>query len=591
MSLDLTPEQKAAGKANFDQAAGDLARAGKMNTMVAGGAPAKADKSKEKEKEPDRRDLLKAGLAAGAVIPVSAAVYYGYHAWKGGDPVRTALIGCGDEGGVLMGDHNPEFNKIVGVCDIRPTNLKRIFAGDTGPRKGLNKLYGENAEKKIEKFETVQALLDAKDKLGLEAVIIATPLNTHDVIAKACMDKGLHVLCEKLMARDITRCKDMIRYAKDKGVLLSIGHQRHYSTLYAQALEMIDNGILGDIKFIRALWHRNNSWPYDPKAFNHDKFDAKYGIPAYVDSWWKEVQKEDSAALPPEKLAELAFGDPNKYGFKDIAELVRWRCSEKTGGGLMAELGSHQLDASSIVLGHVHPLSVQGVGGKFFYGPGRNDRESDDGVFVTFEFPGPKHPKHPKAKAGQTDPNDIVVVTFSSFNTNEFEGYGEWVMGSQGTMFLDKEADVYLWREKDKSKKGDTGGRDTRITVSTAGGGKAAMESTSTWGGGGASASTGKAAGSSGWDSAVRGYRTEMEHFAYCVRKWGKEKVSYEKKDGKLVHAEIIPRCHGEVAMADAIIALTANMAMAGRTRIEFEDAWFDADKPDVPETKYGKKA
>jgi len=166
-------------------------------------------------------------------------------------------------------------------------------------------------------------------------------------------------------------------------------------------------------------------------------------------------------------------------------------------------------------------------------------------------------------------------------------------MGSHGTMFLDKESDVYLWREKDKSKKGDTGGRDTRVTVTGAGGGKPAMESTSTWGGGGASASVGKAAGSSGWDSAVRGYRTEMEHFAYCVRKWQelKQAVSYEKKDGKLVHAEIMPRCHGEVAMADAIIALTANMAMAKRERIVFEDAWFDADKSDVPETKHGKKA
>ena len=29
--------------------------------------------------------------------------------------------------------------------------------------------------------------------------------------------------------------------------------------------------------------------------------------------------------------------------------------------------------------------SFSGVGGKFFYGPGKNDRESDDGVFVTFE--------------------------------------------------------------------------------------------------------------------------------------------------------------------------------------------------------------
>ena len=67
----------------------------------------------------------------------------------------------------------------------------------------------------------------------------------------------------------------------------------------------------------------------------------------------------------------------------------------------MAELGSHQLDASSIFLGHVKPLAVQGVGGKFFYGPGRNDRESDDGVFVTFEFPGPKHPKAAQGRHGR----------------------------------------------------------------------------------------------------------------------------------------------------------------------------------------------
>ncbi|MDY3558049.1 Gfo/Idh/MocA family oxidoreductase [Gemmata sp. JC673] len=581
MALDLTPEQKAAGKANFEQAAGDLARAGKMNSMATGGSTS-----------PDRRDVLKAGLAAGAVVPVSAAVYYGYNSWVGGNPVRTALIGCGDEGGVLVGDHNPEYNKIVAVCDIRPTNLDRIFDGDTGPRKGLKKVYGEADAAKIERFSSLDDLLAAKDRLKLEAVIIATPLNTHDAVAKACMDKGLHVLCEKLMARTVARCKDMIRYAKDKGLLLAVGHQRHYSTLYAQALEMIEAGILGDIKHIRALWHRNNSWPYDPKAFNHEKYDAQYGIPAYVDSWWKEVPKKDAEKLPPERLKELAFGDPEKHGFKDVAELVRWRCSEKTGGGLMAELGSHQLDASSIILGHVHPLAVMGVGGKFFYGPGRNDRESDDGVFVTFEFPGPKHPK---AHKGGTDENDVVVVTFTSFNTNEFEGYGEWVMGSKGTMFLDKEGEVYLWREKDKTRKGDTGGRDTKVTVSGAGGGKPVMEATSTWGGGGASGAPTKTAGGGPvWDSAVRGYRTELEHFAFCLRAWQKRggKVDYTKNEkGEFVHKDIIPRCHGEVAMADAILALTANMAMAKRDRIVFEDAWFNVDKDDVPETKHAKKA
>ncbi|HEY2909282.1 MAG TPA: Gfo/Idh/MocA family oxidoreductase, partial [Gemmataceae bacterium] len=518
MALDLTPEQRATGKANFEQAAGDLARNGQMHSMVVGGV---------NSRKPDRRDFIKAGVAAGAVVPISAAVYFGYHEWKGNKAVRTALIGAGDEGGVLMGEHNPEFNEIVAVCDIRPSNRTRIFKGDSGPRKGLNKVYGEATAKKIQTFNTVKELLDAKDKLGLEMVIIATPLNTHDPIAKACMDAGLHVFCEKLMARTIGRCKEMIKYAKDKGLLLSIGHQRHYSTLYAQALELVDNEILGDIKHIRALWFRNNSWPYSAKAFDKKKYDEKYGIPTYVDSWWKEVLLEDSAELTPEKLKELSFGDPAKYGFKDVAELVRWRCSEKTGGGLMAELGSHQLDASSIMLGHVKPLAVSGVGGKFFYGPGRNERESDDAVFVNFEFPGRNHPK---AGRGGKDDNDIVVVSFTSVNTSDSEGYGEWIYGGKGTMFIEKEADVYLWKEKDKSKKGDTGGKETRVTVATADGKKPVMESAGTWGGGGGAASTGKIGASSGWDTAVRGYRTELEHFAYCVRMWQQRKqpVSYE---------------------------------------------------------------
>src|SRR5262249_48875976 len=149
-------------------------------------------------------------------------------------------------------------------------------------------------------------------------------------------------------------------------------------------------------------------------------------FPRYKDSWCSPIRKEDAAALPPEKLKE--------WGFKDIEQLVRWRLYDSTGGGLMAELGSHQLDASSIFLGHVHPLAVQGVGGKFFYGPGRNDRESDDGVFVNFEFPGPNHPKGPNKG---NDPNDIVIVSYTSFNTNSYGEYGECLMGSRGTMVVE----------------------------------------------------------------------------------------------------------------------------------------------------------
>ncbi|WP_439626932.1 Gfo/Idh/MocA family protein [Gemmata sp.] len=587
MALDLTPEQKATGKANFEQAAGDLARAGKMNTMAVGGTPVR--EGDKPAPPPDRRDFLKVGLAAGAVVPVSAAVYYGYQSWKGNKAVRTALIGTGDEGGVLIGDHNPEFNEFVAVCDVRPSNLDRIFDGEpAGPRKGLNKIYGKDTAAKIARYDDVEKLLADKSKLGLEAVVIATPLNTHDVIAKKCMDAGLHVLCEKLMARTIGKCKGMTQYAKEKGLLLSVGHQRHYSTLYAQALEVINAGVLGDIKHIRAQWPRNNSFLFSATEAEKAKFAPGFDLPYFRDGWCKPILKQDADALSPERLQQLAFGDVDQYGFKDVKELVRWRLYDKTGGGLMAELGSHQLDASSIILGHVHPLAVSGIGGKFFYGPGRNDRESDDGVFVTYEFPGPTHPKG--AKKG-TNENDIVIVTYSSFNTNSFEDYGECVMGSRGTMILSKEAEVYLYKEPEPGKK-DSGGRDTKVTVGTGGKDGPALVSTSTWGGGGGAAIS-KAPGAGAWDSAVRGYRTEMEHFAYCLRRWQelKQPVSYEKdKDGHLKHADIIPRCHGEVAMADAILALTGNMAMAKKERIVFEEDWFKTESPEVPETKHASK-
>ena len=584
MSLDLGPEQKATGKANFEQAVGDLARAGRMNgTTVVGGTPQTGWFT------PTRRDVLRTGLAAGAVVPVSAAVYFGYQSLHG-KAVKTALIGCGDEGGVLVGEHNPEFNEIVAVCDIRPTNLERIYKGEPqGPRKGLDKIYGADTAKKIEQFKSVKDLVEAKDRLGLEAVIIATPLNTHDPITKMCLGAGLHVLCEKLMARTIGRCKDMIRAATGAGKVLSIGHQRHYSTLYAQALEVLNTDVLGDIKFIRALWHRNNSWEANYTAAERAGFAEQFGLPHYVDGWYKPVPKKDAEALPKTTLDALAFGDPKKYGFKDVGELIRWRISESAGGGLMAELGSHQLDASSIILGHARPLAVTGVGGKWFYGPGKNDRESMDSVFVTYEFPGRTHPK---GRDHGTNADDIVVVTYSSMNTNEHESYGEWVMGSKGTMFLEKESSVYLWREKDKTKKGDPGGgKDMRITVGTGGGGRPTLDASSTWGGGGTATLSRGPAGTPEWDTAVRGYRTEMEHFAYCIRQWGNDRVSYETAaDGHgLKHADKLPRCHGEVAMADAIVALTANMAMEKRTRIEFEDNWFKPESGDVPETKYGK--
>lgn len=593
MSLDLTPEQRKLGKDNFAQAAADLER------------QKQAAEAKEGKDAPTRRTFMKVAAAAGAVVPLSAAVYFGYDAWKGNKAVKVALIGTGDEGCVLVGEHNPEYTEIVAVCDVRPWNLDRVFKESGGPRKGLNKMYGEETAKKVKKYLSVEALLADKDKLGLEGVIIATPLVTHHTIAMQCMDAGLHVLCEKLMARRIRYCKDMIAKGVEKGLLLSVGHQRHYSMLYAHAREVVDSGVLGDLKHIRALWHRNNSWPKTFTAKEKAEFDKTFDLPMYGDTWYPPVRKMDTARYEPDELKKLALlPDGEAYqladkakalGYTDVEQLVRWRTYNATGGGLMAELGSHQLDAASIFLGKVHPLRVVGTGVRSFYSKehttdkdgfkvSRNPRECEDGVFVTFEFPGKNYAK---------DANDKVVVTYSSFSTNGFEQYGEHLMGSRGNLVIEKEASAFLFREMEPGSK--AGAKETTVTVSGGDGKKPALEAASTWGGGGGAAIN-KGPAAPEWDTDIRGYRTEMEHFAFLIRRQQKEKLPgselYKKSaDGKYANADALPRCHGEVALADAIIALTANMAMAKGQPIDFEHDWFDAAKLDaVPETKHEKQ-
>jgi predicted dehydrogenase len=541
MAIDLTPEQRAAGKANFNRTADGLTRRGFMKSLAAAG---------------------------GAVAVATPAAYFGYKSIKG-TPVKAALIGSGDEGGVLVGEHNPAYLEFIAVCDIRPSNMQRIFEGDpkTPLRKGFKKVYRNDASK-IKKLDSYDAFTEElRNNRDIEAVVIALPLCMH---AKAAIDammigkergKPIHVLTEKLMAWNIYQCKQMISTAKKCGSILSVGHQRHYSMLYAHATEVVNAGVLGDIRHIRALWHRNFSWPFDPKSALDMVSDKEATPPHFRDGWFPPITRQDYDALVDKK--DML----KKYGFDNLEQLIRWRLYQATGGGLMAELGSHQLDACSIFLGHVHPLAVSGVGVRSFFGKDRNDRDIDDHVFATYEFPGKNHAK---------DKNDIVVVTYSSISTNSFENYGECVMGSRGTLIVEKEESVMLFPENQPGK-AKTPPRGTEVGVDAKGKGEPVLESGSTWGGPTASV-TGTSVGP-GDKAPSRGYREEMEDFAYCVRQWD-PKQGYEKdRDGK--YKQRLTRCHGEVAMVDAIVALTANYAMHEHKRVEFQDAWFDADKPD----------
>src|SRR5262249_14859487 len=124
MALDMTPEQKATGKGNFNRVVGQLAEAdaAAQDQQQQGPTSGPAGAVAGVAGGMTRRRFMQGMIAAGATVPVSAAAFFGYR-YHGFPttmrPVKAALIGAGDEGGVLVGAHNPNFIKFIACCDIR----------------------------------------------------------------------------------------------------------------------------------------------------------------------------------------------------------------------------------------------------------------------------------------------------------------------------------------------------------------------------------------------------------------------------------------------------------------------------------------
>ena len=222
--MNLTPEQRDLGKKNFERTLGFT-----------------------------RRDFLK---TAAAGVP-AGAFYFGYKKLTG-NPVRAGIIGTGDEGGVLITEHNPEYLRFIAYSDIRPSNQKRAIEGDPNStvRVGFKRKYGAADAQKIKLYVDYKELLADPD---IQMVVIALPLHLHASVAIEAMKAGKHVLTEKLMAHSVSECKDMLHVARETRRLLAVGHQRHYSVLYDNSVAVIHSGALGDVRHIRALWHRNNT--------------------------------------------------------------------------------------------------------------------------------------------------------------------------------------------------------------------------------------------------------------------------------------------------------------------------------------------
>lgn len=102
-----------------------------------------------------------------------------------------------------------------------------------------------------------------------------------------------------------------------------------------------------------------------------------------------------------------------------------WRLYKDLSHGLMAELGTHQIHVANWYLGMV-PTAVVGMGGLDYW---KDGREVYDNVMVIFEYPGG------------------VKLNYTSINMNQYDGFYEQFMGTDGTLIVSQQTGGQYYRE------------------------------------------------------------------------------------------------------------------------------------------------
>jgi predicted dehydrogenase len=419
----------------------------------------------EEQKTVGRRNFLKAVAGVPALVVLGGAALS-----RGpvrGGPVKIALVGTGDMGRGLLAQYQREFCDLKALCDVNPK--RRAAQVDAMVKKGWPK---------PNEYDDWQEMLQKED---LEAVHIATPLWMHAPIAVGALNAGKHVLCEKMMAKSAAECQQMVDAAKKNNRVLEIGYQRYYNPIYQAAYEnIIKKGVLGDIYHVRLAWHRDTTWK----------------------------RKEEAPAN----------FDPSRWGYPDWEHLLNWRMYKKYSEGLLCELGSHQIAATSWFLDS-HPTEVYVSSGTYRY---KDGREVADHVYGTFNYPG-----------GRT-------ATFSSIQSNAFDENYEMFMGTEGTLVMTRELEAYLF------KKGE-GGATTKVDTS--------QQSSSPVADSSASQAPGTAQRTINSDGTIANkgisYLNEIAEFCQAIR------------TGSPV------RCGGEKAMTSAVAILTGNLSAEKGTKLE----------------------
>ncbi len=155
---------------------------------------------------------------------------------------------------------------IIG-CGYWGPNLVRNFSGIPGTRvKTISDLRIGRLDGIVQSYPGIAITTDFQEVLDdpeIDAVVVATPVETHFTIAEAALRAGKHVFVEKPLTRNAAEAWALVELARSSGKVLVVGHVFQFAPGVRRIKREIDAGILGNVHHITST--RINLGPPDPK--------------------------------------------------------------------------------------------------------------------------------------------------------------------------------------------------------------------------------------------------------------------------------------------------------------------------------------
>lgn len=193
--------------------------------------------------------------------------------------MKIAIIGTGGMGA----NHVEAYKYVKGleVCAVADTNFK--------------------AAQQYSKMLNCKAYRSIDELLGditPDAVDICVPSFLHYEYSLKCIEKGIHVFCEKPMAHSVSEADEMIACAKKKGVKMMVGQVLRYWPEYRYLKEQIMNRSFGSLRYLSLKryygMHPKGSWYMNPELckmvcyemhiHDTDMVNYLFGLPDAVQS-------------------------------------------------------------------------------------------------------------------------------------------------------------------------------------------------------------------------------------------------------------------------------------------------------------------